>query len=104
LLSHLFKAQGFVDETNISPAQVMLIPLSASQILPLREIAAELRRVGWNVELSAVGKLKKIMNLANRKGIAKVVIPNEDDSFEWKDMSDGQQLTLSKAQLLQQKP
>jgi histidyl-tRNA synthetase len=104
LLSYLMTQDGFVDEENISPSQIMMVPFSEDQLLDLRHVASKLRASGWNVELSAPGKLKKIMNLANRKGIAHVVIPNEDGSFEWKTMETGEQEQLSRDELVAKQP
>jgi histidyl-tRNA synthetase len=101
LLSHLFNQEGFVDASAQSPSEVLLIAMEAGQLLNYRRIAHQLRQLGWNVELSPVGKLKKLMTIANRKGIPQVVIPNEDGSFEWKNMLSGEQLKLSETELFQ---
>jgi histidyl-tRNA synthetase len=96
LLSYLFSQEGFVDDKNISPTQVLLMNMGGGDVLALKSLAQDLRLKGLNVELSPVGKLKKLMNYANKKGIATVVIPNEDGSYEWKDMNSGEQERLDR--------
>ena len=100
LLSYLFNQEGFVNADAQSPSDVLLIAMDGAQLLQYRRVAQQMRRMGWNVELSPVGKLKKLMTIANRKGIPHVVIPNEDGSFEWKDMLSGEQQKYSEAELL----
>ena len=101
LLSYLFQQEGFVEEQNQSPTDILLINMNEEQTMELKSMASELRSQGKNVELSPVGKLKKLMNYANRKGIDIVIIPNEDGSFEWKNMASGEQEKLSREALLQ---
>jgi histidyl-tRNA synthetase len=101
LLSYLFQQEGFVDDSAQSPTEILLINMNVEQTMELKSIASEIRSRGKNVELSPVGKLKKLMNYANRKGISIVVIPNEDGTFEWKNMESGEQDKCDRVTLLQ---
>jgi histidyl-tRNA synthetase len=101
LLSYLFQQEGFVDDSAQSPTEILLINMNVEQTMELKSIASEIRSRGKNVELSPVGKLKKLMNYANRKGISIVVIPNEDGTFEWKNMESGEQEKCDRVTLLQ---
>jgi histidyl-tRNA synthetase len=101
LLSHILAKKEL--EKGLSKEHVLLICMSVDQRAELKQLATEMRELGWKVELTPVGKLKKLMNYANKKGHPQVIIPNEDGSFEWKDMLSGEQQSLERVALLQKK-
>ena len=83
---------------------VLLMSMSEDIVMDLKKTATELRSLGWAVEQTPVGKLKKLMNYANKKGIPNVIIPNDDGSYEWKSMHSGEQEKLSLEELLKRQP
>ena len=89
LFSHIL-AKRELDKT-FSSDYVLMISMSKEQVVEQKAVASAMRSNGWKVELTPVGKLKKLINYANKKGIPNVIIPNEDGSFEWKDMLSGEQ-------------
>ena len=77
-----------------------MISMSKEQVAEQKAVASAMRSNGWKVELTPVGKLKKLINYANKKGIPNVLIPNEDGSFEWKDMLSGEQERIERDMLI----
>ncbi|MBF0199409.1 MAG: hypothetical protein HQL32_16965 [Planctomycetes bacterium] len=77
-----------------------MIAMNEEQIIELKDVCQQIRESGTNIELSACGKLKKLMNYANKKGISYVIIPNDDESYELKNMESGEQQKLSKEELV----
>jgi len=102
LFSHIL-AKSELDK-HLSAEHALLICMDEPSRAELKVLAQSLRVSGWKVELTPVGKLKKIMNYANKKGYQNVIIPNEDGTFEWKSMLNGEQERLSKDVLLLRKP
>lgn len=103
LLSHLLAPKDSARGSS-SPTQVFVVSMSERRRGDDVATAQALRDVGWKVELSPLGKMKKLLNQANRRGCPVVVIPNSDGTFEWKDMLSGEQQQLSREELLQRSP
>ncbi len=120
LLSHLFQISGFLDGKSATTTEILMaVPETkdeeATGISTAEQhekanrrrhalvlLAQEMRQLGCKVEVFHPAKLKKQLTYADRKGIAHVVIPNENaNSYEWKDMRSGEQRTLDRTGLLE---
>jgi histidyl-tRNA synthetase len=84
---------------------VFLAPLGEVAELHAGGLAAELRGAGLSVERSADKKLKRALEVANKIGARFAVILGDNEisagTYQLKDMTSGEQLSLSKEALLQ---
>ncbi len=73
--------------------------------LEAARIARELRRRGYAVEVASEGRLKRLMDLANRLGARHALILGEEEiasgQYSLKDMASGEQQRLTRQELLQ---
>jgi|SaaInlStandDraft_1057018.scaffolds.fasta_scaffold12090_4 histidyl-tRNA synthetase len=104
LLSYLMGSDALTHLKKASPTDIVMMGMDASDRQRDMVLASKLRDKGWKVELLPAGKLKKGMNLANKRGAQYVIIPNEDGSYAWKDMEKGEQEDLSETSLLEKLP
>lgn len=101
LLSFLFSKKKWAEGEASSPSQILLSVIDEKSRPELIGLAAVMRSGDARVELAPPSKLKKQFNYANRKMIPHVVVPNDDGTFEWKNMTSGDQEKLSKEALLE---
>lgn len=101
LLSYLLSKKGLASEAALSPTQILISPITDEHFLQYKNLAKQIRELGINVELNPPGKLKKQLNYSNRKKIPYTIIPNEDGSYEFKDMNSGEQSNFQIANLIQ---
>lgn len=104
LLSHLLSGDSLDSLKKTSPTEIVMMGMDAKDRQRDMLLASRLRENGWKVELLPPGKLKKGMTLANKRGAAYVIIPNEDGTFAWKDMAEGHQEDLNETSLLSKTP
>jgi histidyl-tRNA synthetase len=103
LLSHLFSNDLRYNKPAFNYSNILIAPFDHEQYLNLKPLASSLRAKGLKVEMSPPVKLKKNMSYADKKNIPFVIIPNDDNSFELKDMEKGEQHKLSHEELLDYK-
>lgn len=76
--------------------------------LEAARVARELRRRGLAVEVGSEGRLKRLMDLANRLGARYALILGDEEiatgSYSLKDMTSGEQQRLTREQLLERFP
>ncbi|MCP5112814.1 MAG: histidine--tRNA ligase, partial [bacterium] len=84
---------------------LFVAPVGEAAVLHAGPLAAELRRAGASVEVPPGGRLKRLMELANKLGARHTLILGENEiasgKFSLKDMSTGSQQELSREQLIQ---
>jgi histidyl-tRNA synthetase len=77
---------------------LLIAPLGEAAVLRAAELARRYRRAGVSVEVSE-GKLKRVMELANKLGARYTLIVGEDEMaagrYALKNMSTGEQETLT---------
>jgi len=103
LLSHLFSNDKQYNQPAINFTDILIAPFNQDQYFSLKSLASSLREKELKVEVSPPLKLKKIMSYADKKNIPYVLIPNDDHTFELKDMIKGEQHKLSNGELLDYK-
>jgi histidyl-tRNA synthetase len=81
-----------------APLELLIAPLGEPALRQAALMAREYRRLGLSVEL-AEGKLKRLMELANKLGARFVLIVGEDEiaagRYALKNMSTGEQESLA---------
>ena len=87
-----------------SSLDVYIAPMDDGALRHCAMLAADLRRLNLSVEVGTERKLKRMMELANKLAARRVLIVGENEiatqSYTLKDMSSGEQQTLSRAELL----
>jgi histidyl-tRNA synthetase len=78
---------------------LFIAPIAESKFSDCTLLARELRRSGVSVELGAPGKLKKLLEQANKAGAVDALLVF-DDHYELKNMETGEQQTLTRQELV----
>jgi histidyl-tRNA synthetase len=78
---------------------LFIAPIAKSKFTDCTLLARELRQSGTRVELGAPGKLKKLLEQANKAGAVDAMLVF-DDHYELKNMETGEQQTLSRQDLV----
>ncbi len=82
---------------------LFIAPLGAAAVKEAALVARELRRLGLSVEVAAEGKLKRLMELANKLGARFTLILGEDEiakgQYSLKHMASGEQQSVGRAEL-----
>jgi histidyl-tRNA synthetase len=78
---------------------LFIAPIAESKFTDCTLLARELRQSGTRVELGAPGKLKKLLEQANKAGAVDAMLVF-DDHYELKNMETGEQQTLSRQDLV----
>ncbi|MBF0245628.1 MAG: histidine--tRNA ligase [Planctomycetes bacterium] len=100
LLAWLFAKRDKNTGGRSSPSEILIAAMPSVPHSELLLLGRELRSMGLNVEVFPPAKLKKQLAYADRKGIPGIIIPNDDGSFDLKDMSSGQQARLTREELV----
>jgi len=83
---------------------LFVVPVGDAAASHATGLALELRRAGVSLELPHGGKMKKLMELANKLGARYVLIIGDDEiaagTYSLKEMSSGEQTRLSREQLI----
>ncbi|MCU1259397.1 MAG: histidyl-tRNA synthetase [Bryobacterales bacterium] len=84
---------------------LFVVPMGEAALRHSGVVARELRREGRSVEVLTEGKLKRGMEIANKVGARYVMILGEDEmnagQYSLKNMQTGEQIRVSRAELLQ---
>ncbi|MEO8100606.1 MAG: histidine--tRNA ligase [Acidobacteriota bacterium] len=92
-----------VPQTISAVVDVFLATMGDAADMHAGELAADLRAQGISVERSTDKKLKRALEVANKSGARYALIVGDDEvssgSYSLKDMSSGQQVKLSRAEL-----
>jgi histidyl-tRNA synthetase len=84
---------------------VYIAPMGDTALRHCGVLAGEIRRLGLSVETGTGGKLKRMMELANKANARFAVIVGDNEivtkSYALKDMSSGEQTTLNRRSLLE---
>jgi len=90
-----------VSAAELARLDVFLIPIGQEALKEGARLAAELRRAGFSVELSADQKVKRAMELANKAGARFALILGEDElargEATLKDMAAGAQKSVQRS-------
>jgi len=78
---------------------LFIAPIDESKFSDCALMAREMRRSGTRVELAAPGKLKKLLEQANKAGAVDAMLVF-DDHYELKNMETGDQQTLTRQELV----
>ncbi len=78
---------------------LFIAPIDESKFSDCALMAREIRRSGTRVELAAPGKLKKLLEQANKGGALNAMLVF-DDHYELKNMETGEQQTLTRQELV----
>jgi histidyl-tRNA synthetase len=94
-----------VSQTETAKLDVFMAPLGEAALLHAGGLARELRHAGLSVEVAANAKLKRAMELANKARARFVIILGDDEiaaaQYSLKDMQSGEQLRVSREELIQ---
>jgi histidyl-tRNA synthetase len=86
------------------PLDLFVVPLGEAASEHAGPLARELRRAGARVEVPRGGRLKKLMELADKLGARHALILGEDEiaagKYSLKDMASGEQRKLDREQLI----
>ena len=78
---------------------LFIAPIAEAMFSDCALMAREIRRSGTRVELAAPGKLKKLLEQANKAGAVDAMLVF-DDHYELKNMETGEQQTLTRQELV----
>jgi histidyl-tRNA synthetase len=91
-------------EIRSTPLDVYIAPMGEVAVRNCSVLAAEIRRLDLSVELGVDQKLKRMLELANKLGARYTIIAGDNEiasrSYSLKDMTSGEQVTVSREQLL----
>jgi histidyl-tRNA synthetase len=94
-----------VDQTADAGLDIFVAPLGDIALAHAGILARDLRREGKSVEVMAGGKLKRAMELANKLGARYALILGDDEiaagQYSLKDMQSGEQLRVTRDELIQ---
>jgi histidyl-tRNA synthetase len=90
--------------TGQIPLDLYIAPMGDNALRHCGVLAGEIRRLGLSVEVGTGGKLKKMMELANKANARSTLILGDNEivtkSYALKDMSSGEQTTFTRRSLL----
>lgn len=85
------------------PVQLFIAPMGEDAFRHASKIARDIRRKGASVELAPAGKLKKLMETANKVGAQHTLLVGDDEiasgTYTLKNMKTGEQEKLSREQV-----
>ena len=84
---------------GVERLSLFIAPITESKFSDCTLMAREIRRAGTSVELAAPGKLKKLLEQANKAGAVDAMLVF-DDHYELKNMETGEQQTLTRQELV----
>jgi histidyl-tRNA synthetase len=89
---------------EVDPVQLLIAPMGETAFRHAALLAREIRAKGAIVEIAPDGKLKKSLELANKIGAQQAVIIGDNEiaagAYALKNMSSGEQTTVSREELL----
>ncbi len=85
--------------SEVDRLTLFIAPVDDSKFSDCALMAREMRRSGTRVELAAPGKLKKLLEQANKAGAVDAMLVF-DDHYELKNMETGEQQTLTRQELV----
>jgi histidyl-tRNA synthetase len=95
--------QTNVTHTGDSGLDVFLAPLGDAALRHAGELARDLRRDGFSIEVLAGGKLKRAMELANKLGARVALILGDDEiaagEYSLKNMQSGEQRRVKRDEI-----
>ena len=87
-----------------SSVDCFIAPMGDAALRHCSILAGELRKAGLAVELAAEGKLKRMLEIANKIGARNVLIVGDNEiaagNYGVKNMASGEQVTLSRTELV----
>jgi histidyl-tRNA synthetase len=90
---------------NAETLDVYLAPMGEPALRHGAVLAGELRRLGASVEVGTDHKLKRMMELANKLNARYALIIGDNEivsqTYGWKDMATGDQVSLTRQQVLE---
>jgi histidyl-tRNA synthetase len=97
--------EQILGDSAAPPLDVFIAPLGEEAALHAGVLARRLRESGCGVEVAPDGKLKKLMDLSNKRGARYTLIVGGNEiaagKYALKDMESGEQIEITREQLLE---
>jgi histidyl-tRNA synthetase len=88
-----------------SAPDLFIAPMGDEAVLHGGKLAGEIRELGASVEVAPGGKLKKLLDQANKLGVRYTLIVGENEMaagrYALKDMSSGEQIEVTREDLIE---